>query len=77
VDKELAELEKQLAAIKAKINQTIGQRDSILKRMQSEYGVSTIAEAQAKIAELEAIEAQGKKTWEKLKQEYVALWEAS
>ena len=73
MDKELAELEKDLASIKAKINQTIGQRDSILKRMQTDFGVSSLEEARVRIGELEAAEAESRVKWEALKAEYVEL----
>lgn len=77
MDKELVELEKELAAIRAKVNQIIGQRDSILKRMQTEYGVASIEEAKVKITELEAMEIEGKASWEKLRQEYISLRESA
>ena len=73
MDKELEKLEKELAAIKAKINQTIGQRDSILKRMKADFGVATIEEAKVKITELEAAEAASLAKFEELKAEYEAL----
>lgn len=73
MDKELVDLEKELAATRAKINQAIGQRDSILKRMQTDFGVSTLAEAEAKITELEADEAESKAKFETLKAEYTEL----
>jgi hypothetical protein len=75
VDRELEKLENELAAIKAKINQAIGQRDSILKRMNADFGVSTIEEAKAKIVELEALEAASRAKFEELKAEYEALCE--
>ena len=75
IDKELEALEKELVDTKAKINQTIGQRDSILKRMQNDFGVSSLGEATIRISELEAEEAESKTKWEILKAEYVALCE--
>jgi len=73
VDNELKKLETELAGIKAKINQAIGARDGILKRMKDDFGVSSLAEAKVKIAELEAKEAESRLEYERLKVEYELL----
>jgi len=73
VDNELKKLETELAGIKAKINQAIGARDGILKRMKDDFGVSSLAEAKVKIAELEAKEAESRVEYERLKVEYELL----
>lgn len=73
MDNELKKLETELAGIKAKINQAIGARDGILKRMKDDFGVSSLAEAKVKIAELEAKEAESRLEYERLKVEYELL----
>jgi hypothetical protein len=69
----LESLQKQLQDLQAKRNQIIGKRDSLLERLRKEFGVSTIAEAENKILELEAQQAEQEAEVTKLKAEYESI----
>ena len=72
MDVELKQLADELKAIQAKINQAIGSRDAILKRMKDDFGVSSLEEAKVKLTELSASIAESKLKYDKLKEEYQA-----
>lgn len=70
MDAELKKLTDELKSIQAKINQAIGSRDAILKRMKDDFGVSSLEEAKQKIEELSAKIAESKTKYQQLKEEY-------
>ena len=67
---EISKLKKELEDLKAKQNQRIGQRDNLLARLTSEFGVSSIAEAETLLAALEQQIKEEEAEYEKLKVEY-------
>jgi hypothetical protein len=67
---EISKLKKELEDLKAKQNQRIGQRDNLLARLKSEFGVSSIAEAETLLAALEQQIKEEEAEYEKLKVEY-------
>ena len=67
---EISKLKKELEDLKAKQNQRIGQRDNLLARLKSEFGVSTVAEAEALLVALEQQITDETAEYEKLKAEY-------
>lgn len=66
----LEALRKELAEIKAKQNQLIGKRDTLLDRLRSEFGLSSIAEAEAKAVEMDADIRAKQQEYILLKQEF-------
>lgn len=70
MDAELKKLTDDLKAIQAKINQAIGSRDAILKRMKDDFGVSSLEEARQKIDELSVKITESKARYQQLKEEY-------
>ena len=69
---ELSKLKKELEDLKAQQNQRIGQRDNLLARLKSEFGVSTIADAEALVVSLEQQIQDELAEYEKLKAEYAS-----
>lgn len=67
---EISKLKKELEDLKAKQNQRIGQRDNLLARLKSEFGVSTVTEAEALLVALEQQITDETAEYEKLKAEY-------
>lgn len=67
---EIGRLKKELEDLKAKQNQRIGQRDNLLTRLKSEFGVSTIDEAETLLVALEQQIKDETAEYEKLKAEY-------
>lgn len=67
---EISKLKKELEDLKAKQNQRIGQRDNLLTRLKSEFGVSTVAEAEALLVALEQQITDETAEYEKLQAEY-------
>ncbi len=67
---EVNKLKKELEELKAKQNQRIGQRDNLLARLKSEFGVGTVTEAEALLVALEQQITDETAEYEKLKAEY-------